>query len=135
MRELSAGLRPTVTCKRNGEFVQMSVSSLVPGDLVFLRGGCNTPADVHWVKGDDLQLDTSALTGESRPVKRPLPRCTVTKVTTDDDGHDMYVDAVSLREAFSTFFCATVATDAKTSPHYSAREFFLSFMSRTKITD
>jgi H+-transporting ATPase len=44
---------------------------LVPGDIVLLVGGCAIPADVEWIEGDVLSIDTAALTGEPLPRKYP----------------------------------------------------------------
>jgi H+-transporting ATPase len=43
----------------------------VPGDIVLLVGGCSLPADVEWLEGDVLSIDTAALTGEPLPRKYP----------------------------------------------------------------
>jgi magnesium-transporting ATPase (P-type) len=77
MRELADRLAPTVSVNRGGEFVQLSVAELVPGDVIFLRGGSKVPADCHWLRGDALVLDNAALTGETRPVRRPAAGGTV----------------------------------------------------------
>ena len=47
------------------------MSKLVPGDVIHLRGGALTPADVEWLEGDVLSIDTAALTGEPLPRKYP----------------------------------------------------------------
>ena len=41
------------------------------GDVIHLRGGALTPADVEWLEGDTLSIDTAALTGEPLPRKYP----------------------------------------------------------------
>lgn len=43
----------------------------MPGDIVLLVGGCAVPADVEWLEGDVLSIDTAALTGEPLPRKYP----------------------------------------------------------------
>ena len=40
---------------------------LVPGDLIHLRLGDIVPADARLLKGDPVEVDQSALTGESCP--------------------------------------------------------------------
>ena len=87
IRELAAGLKPTVSVKRDGQFRQIDVDLLVPGDLIFVRGGNKCPADCHFIKGDEISLDNSALTGETRLLKRPLKGCKIANITQDADGH------------------------------------------------
>jgi len=58
--------------KRNGKWVEIQASQLVPGDLVRLRLGDIVPADVKLVEGDYLSVDQSALTGESLPVEKEV---------------------------------------------------------------
>merc|ERR1719162_2868776 len=57
--------------KRDGNFTPLNVVEIVPGDVVFLRGGNVVPADCAWVEGDELEVDQAALTGESLPVQVP----------------------------------------------------------------
>lgn len=44
--------------------------TLVPGDIVYLQAGDKVPADLRLLKTKNLQLQESALTGESVPVKK-----------------------------------------------------------------
>ncbi|KAF7722581.1 hypothetical protein EC973_002934 [Apophysomyces ossiformis] len=65
-------------CIRNGELVEVAVQELVPGDIIVLRIGDIVPADGRLlglgVNGEEseaeLQIDQSALTGESLPVAK-----------------------------------------------------------------
>ncbi len=61
------------TCgvRRDGQMVQLDTAMLVPGDVIFLRGGQVIPADGRWIGGDRVAVDTSALTGEPFPRKIP----------------------------------------------------------------
>jgi H+-transporting ATPase len=70
---LKSQMTATVPVKRNGEVVILPARELVPGDIVFLRGGNVVPADCHWMEGDEMQVDTAALTGEPLPRKVPRP--------------------------------------------------------------
>ncbi|GBD89536.1 calcium-transporting ATPase 1 [bacterium BMS3Abin04] len=56
--------------KRNGKWMEIDSSKLVPGDIVRIRPGDIIPADTKLVEGDYLSVDQSALTGESLPVTR-----------------------------------------------------------------
>jgi H+-transporting ATPase len=55
--------------KRDGEWKTIAARELVPGDLVRLRIGDIIPADSKLLEGDPVQVDQSALTGESLPVE------------------------------------------------------------------
>lgn len=68
---IKSALSPMTVVKRDGEFVKMPTSTLVPGDVIFLRGGDSVPADLDWLDGDPMSVDTAALTGEPFPRKYP----------------------------------------------------------------
>jgi H+-transporting ATPase len=55
--------------KRGGQWIQLPASELVPGDVVRLRAGDLSPADVQVAEGH-VDVDQSALTGESLTVER-----------------------------------------------------------------
>jgi H+-transporting ATPase len=55
--------------KRNGEWASIPARELVPGDIIRLRIGEIIPADARLLEGDPVQVDQSALTGESLPVE------------------------------------------------------------------
>jgi len=55
--------------KRDGDWTSISARELVPGDIVRLRIGDIIPADAKLLEGDPVQVDQSALTGESLPVE------------------------------------------------------------------
>lgn len=57
---------------REGEEKEIEASELVPGDLVHLKMGDKVPADVRILETFGFTIETSALTGESNPI-----RCTV----------------------------------------------------------
>mmetsp|Transcript_26506 Transcript_26506/g.72773 ORF Transcript_26506/g.72773 Transcript_26506/m.72773 type:complete len:918 (-) Transcript_26506:74-2827(-) len=68
---LKAGLQKKMPVKRDGVFNTIPVLEVVPGDILFMRGGDIIPADCYWLSGDACQADEAALTGESLPVKVP----------------------------------------------------------------
>jgi cation-transporting P-type ATPase F len=55
---------------RAGEKQRISAAELVPGDIVLLQSGDKVPADMRLLHTRDLQVDESALTGESLPVSK-----------------------------------------------------------------
>ncbi len=55
---------------REGKLVEISSEEVVPGDVIYLEAGDMTPADARLYNGFQLQVDESALTGESVPVEK-----------------------------------------------------------------
>jgi P-type Ca2+ transporter type 2C len=56
--------------RRDGEVVQLAADQLVPGDIVLVEAGDRIPADGRLLKAATLEVDESALTGESVPVPK-----------------------------------------------------------------
>jgi sodium/potassium-transporting ATPase subunit alpha len=57
-------------CIRDGQLTQIDAATLVPGDVVFIRMGDKTPADIMVFSAVDCKVDNSSLTGESEPQER-----------------------------------------------------------------
>lgn len=76
LAELTSKMECHIPTLRDGVAEGLLTRLLVPGDIVLLCGGCAVPADIDWVEGDVLAVNTAALTGE------PLPR----KYPSDDHG-------------------------------------------------
>ncbi len=55
---------------RNGKWGTMPSREVVPGDVIRLRLGDIVPTDARLLAGDPMEVDQSALTGESLPVTR-----------------------------------------------------------------
>jgi calcium-translocating P-type ATPase len=66
---LAAFLPEQVTVLRDGHSALVEARLLVPGDVIVLQEGDRVPADARLIEGR-LQIDISALTGESVPVTR-----------------------------------------------------------------
>jgi H+-transporting ATPase len=65
---LKAKLAINARAKRDGKWTTPKASELVPGDVIRLRLGDIVPADARLLAGDPVEVDQSALTGESLPV-------------------------------------------------------------------
>jgi len=67
---LQERIRTTATVSRDGRRVEIPVSNVVPGDLVYLSPGDLVPADGKVLSAKDLFIDQAALTGESFPAEK-----------------------------------------------------------------
>ena len=65
---LKARLAINARAKRDGKWTTPKAAELVPGDVIRLRLGDIIPADARLLAGDPVEVDQSALTGESLPV-------------------------------------------------------------------
>ena len=69
---LKQKLAPNAKVLRDGNWSVLPARELVPGDVVRVRLGDIVPADVKLIEGQFLEVDQSALTGESLPVDKVL---------------------------------------------------------------
>jgi H+-transporting ATPase len=67
---LKAKLAIKARVKRDGKWINPPVHELVPGDVIRMRLGDIVPADARLLDGDPVEVDQSALTGESLPATR-----------------------------------------------------------------
>ena len=67
---LKATLAVKARVKRDGKWVNPAARELVPGDVIRVRMGDIVPADARLLEGDPVEVDQSALTGESLPATR-----------------------------------------------------------------
>lgn len=56
---------PKALVRRNGKISEINTDQLVPGDIVILETGRLIPADLRLIESVNLQIEESALTGES----------------------------------------------------------------------
>ncbi|MEM6435050.1 MAG: HAD-IC family P-type ATPase [Cyanobacteria bacterium P01_D01_bin.115] len=73
---LAQAVTTETTVLREGQMLRVQSQDLVPGDIVLLASGDKVPADLRLLQTRSLQVDESALTGESVPVEKaiaPLP--------------------------------------------------------------
>jgi H+-transporting ATPase len=67
---LKAKLAIKARVKRDGQWISPAARELVPGDIIRVRLGDIVPADARLLTGDPIEVDQSALTGESLPATR-----------------------------------------------------------------
>lgn len=70
INSLKKMMSASATVIRDGKKMSVPATELVPGDVVQLASGDKVPADMRLFKNRDLQIDESALTGESVAVQK-----------------------------------------------------------------
>jgi H+-transporting ATPase len=102
--------------KRDGIWATVPARELVPGDVVRLRIGDIIPADARLLEGDPIQVDQSALTGESLPVTHQ-PGDTVYSSAIVKQGE---IDALVRATGKDTYFGKTahLTETAQTTSHF-----------------
>ncbi|WP_425836981.1 cation-translocating P-type ATPase [Streptomyces fractus] len=70
MNALKAMTKATARVRRDGREAQIPAEDVVVGDVVLLAAGDEVPADGRLVAASALQIDESALTGESVPAAK-----------------------------------------------------------------
>lgn len=61
---------PTTRVRRDGQIAQLSSKELVIGDVILLEAGDIIPADVRFLKTQNVKVEEAALTGESVAVTK-----------------------------------------------------------------
>ena len=102
--------------RRDGKWVNPNASELVPGDVVRLRLGDIVPADARLFEGDPIEVDQSALTGESLPATRK-PGEAVFSGSIVRQGE---IDAIVYATGTNTYFgkTAQLVQEAHTVSHF-----------------
>src|SRR4029453_10084361 len=70
MNALKSMMKATARVRRDGIEAEIPAEQLVVGDVVLLAAGDQVPADGRIVAASALQIDESALTGESSPAAK-----------------------------------------------------------------
>ncbi|NLK97299.1 MAG: cation-translocating P-type ATPase, partial [Epulopiscium sp.] len=88
---------PKSLVRRDGEIKEISSEQIVPGDIVIIDTGRFIPADLRLIESANLQIEESALTGESVP--------------TDKDANAIYSDPKTpVGDQSNMAFMSTLAT-------------------------
>lgn len=72
MEALHRRSRVMARVERNDQLQEIPAENIVPGDVVFLEGGDIISADLRLTEASLLQVNESALTGESIPVQKDV---------------------------------------------------------------
>jgi Ca2+-transporting ATPase len=88
---------PKALVRRDGEIMEINSELVVPGDIVVIDAGRYIPADIRLVESANLQIEESALTGESVP--------------SDKNSTDIHVDPKTpIGDKSNMAFMSTLAT-------------------------
>lgn len=90
---------PQARVIRNGQEDVVDAVDLVPGDILVLEAGDNIPADARIIQSSNLQVEESALTGESIPVDKDE------NAEVEDDG--------PVGDVFNMVFSGTMITNGR----------------------
>ncbi len=86
---LASSVTTAAVVRRDGQPVKVSSRDLVPGDIVLLTSGDKVPADLRLLRGRTLQINESALTGESVAVEKRPDLDSLAEDTPLGDRHNM----------------------------------------------
>jgi H+-transporting ATPase len=113
---LKAKLANDARALRDGKWATPKASELVKGDVIRLRLGDIVPADARLLDGDPVEVDQSALTGESLPVSRK-PGDAVFSGSIMRQGE---IDAMVYATGENTYFgkTAKLVEQAQTTSHF-----------------
>lgn len=81
---------PTSTVIRDGKKQNIASQDLVCGDLIELSAGMQVGADVRLLSANALQIDESALTGESEPISKDAQAVITDRVPLGDQLHMVF---------------------------------------------
>src|SRR6202453_2675502 len=113
---LKATLAIKARVKRDGKWVTPAARELVPGDVIRVRMGDIVPADARLLEGDPIEVDQSALTGESLPATRKSGEA----IFSGSIVRQGEIDALVYGTGMSTYFgkTAELVQGAQTISHF-----------------
>ncbi len=113
---LKASLAIKARVVRDGTWLNPPARELVPGDVIRLRLGDIVPADSRLLDGDPIEVDESALTGESLPATKG-PGDTVYSASIIRQGE---IGALVYGTGANTYFgkTAELVQDTQTKSHF-----------------
>lgn len=70
MEKLKSLVSTDAVVKRDGNLQVINADELTVGDIVVLEEGAKVPADLILIEANELRIDESSITGESKPVSK-----------------------------------------------------------------
>ncbi|MGZ3636452.1 MAG: cation-translocating P-type ATPase, partial [Ktedonobacterales bacterium] len=93
--------------RRDGEVKELPADQLAPGDIVLVEAGDRVPADGRLITAATLEIDESALTGESVPVPKQVEPVTGKEVPLGDRVDMAYMNTNATRGTGEILVTAT----------------------------
>ncbi|MGZ5030152.1 MAG: calcium-translocating P-type ATPase, PMCA-type [Methylobacter sp.] len=93
--------------RREGHNIQLPADQLVPGDIVILEPGDKIPADGRIITCHTLEVDESALTGESLPVAKQNQALSQATIPLADRNNMLYMNNAVTRGRAKMLVTAT----------------------------
>lgn len=94
LKKLSA---PKAHVMRDGRVQEIDAAQLVPGDILVLAEGDRIPADARLIEALNLEVNESALTGESNPVVKQSEVLSDANLTIGDKKNMVFMNTVITR--------------------------------------
>ena len=113
---LKKRLAPNAKVLRDGKWDEIPARELVPGDVVRIRLGDIVPADIQLMSGDYIQVDESALTGESIPAEKYVEDITYSGAIIRKGEMDAIVTSTGMNTYFGR--TAKLVAEAKNESHF-----------------
>jgi Ca2+-transporting ATPase len=113
LKELS---QPQVQVLRNGEWVKVLSRDLVPGDVIKFSSGDRIGADVRVIESRSLEVEESALTGESVPVQKVTDSIKNPNLTLGDMENMGVVIATGMKTAMGQIADLLQNAESQTTP-------------------
>ncbi|WP_037609415.1 cation-translocating P-type ATPase [Streptacidiphilus rugosus] len=92
MNALKSMMEATARVRRDGVETELPAEQLVVGDVVLISAGDEVPADGRIVAANALQIDESALTGESVPASKETTTLTGTRLSPGEQANMAFMN-------------------------------------------
>ena len=132
-RRLRKLMSPMATVMRDGQITRLSAEALVRGDRVRLRGGDRVPADLSLTSGDGIEVDESAVTGESLPVSKPPGSTLYAGAIVTRGAGDAAVTATSSRTEIGRAVMSALRMPPTPTPLQRRLQHFAGFLLRAAV--
>ncbi|HCC68869.1 MAG TPA: ATPase [Nitrospiraceae bacterium] len=108
IHSLKSLVRPSALVIREGSLKKIGAEDVVPGDILAFRPGSYVPADARTIEAHHLNIDESALTGESMPVLKSAEAMGTNPIT--PSLHHSIAPDIPLAERTNMVYMGTLVT-------------------------